>query len=82
MHLVGMNTLLILLSIGPRNHHPKGQDITAYRSSFSQTITLIHLILFVLSNLFYYLPLKDSPPTYKQLVMYTITQLIIIYLSF
>jgi uncharacterized membrane protein len=28
MHLVGMDTLLILLSLGPGNHHPKGQDIT------------------------------------------------------
>src|SRR5688572_23559783 len=28
MHLVGMDTLLILLSIRPGNHHPRGQDIT------------------------------------------------------
>jgi hypothetical protein len=28
MHLVGMNTLLILLSLGPGYHHPRGQDIT------------------------------------------------------
>jgi hypothetical protein len=28
MHLVGTNTLLILLSLGPEYHHPKGQDIT------------------------------------------------------
>jgi hypothetical protein len=28
MHLVGMNTLLILLSLGPGHHHPRGQDIT------------------------------------------------------
>jgi hypothetical protein len=28
MHLVGMDTLLILLSLGPGNHHPRGQDIT------------------------------------------------------
>jgi hypothetical protein len=27
MHLVGMDTLLILLSLGLRNHHPRGQDI-------------------------------------------------------
>jgi hypothetical protein len=32
MHLVGMYTLLILLSLGPGNHHPKGQDITARKS--------------------------------------------------
>jgi hypothetical protein len=30
MHLVGMDTLLILLSLGPGNHHPKGQDITIH----------------------------------------------------
>jgi hypothetical protein len=28
MHLVGMNTLLILLSLGPVYHHPRGHDIT------------------------------------------------------
>jgi hypothetical protein len=28
MHLVGMDTLLILLSLGPGYHHPKGWDIT------------------------------------------------------
>jgi hypothetical protein len=28
MHLVGMDTLLILLSLGPGHHHPRGQDIT------------------------------------------------------
>jgi hypothetical protein len=28
MHLVGMDTLLILLSLGPGYHHPMGQDIT------------------------------------------------------
>jgi hypothetical protein len=32
MHLIGMNTLLILLSIGPGNHHPRGQDITTINS--------------------------------------------------
>jgi hypothetical protein len=30
MHLVGMNTLSILLSLGPGNHHPRGQDITIH----------------------------------------------------
>jgi hypothetical protein len=30
MHLVGMNTLLILLSLGPGYRHPKGQDITQH----------------------------------------------------
>jgi hypothetical protein len=29
MHLVGMDTLLILLSLGPGHHHPTGQDITS-----------------------------------------------------
>jgi hypothetical protein len=30
MHLVGMSTLLILLSPGPGYHHPPGQDITIH----------------------------------------------------
>jgi hypothetical protein len=30
MHLVGMITLLILLSLGPGNHYPRGQDITIH----------------------------------------------------
>jgi hypothetical protein len=30
MYLVGMDTLLILLSLGPGYHHPKGQDITIH----------------------------------------------------
>jgi hypothetical protein len=29
MHLIGMDTLLILLSLGPGYHHPRGQDITS-----------------------------------------------------
>jgi hypothetical protein len=28
MHVVGMDTILILLSLGPGYHHPRGQDIT------------------------------------------------------
>jgi hypothetical protein len=28
MHLISMDTLLILLSFGPGYHHPRGQDIT------------------------------------------------------
>jgi hypothetical protein len=28
MHIVGMDTLLILLSLGPGYHHLRGQDIT------------------------------------------------------
>jgi hypothetical protein len=28
MHLVGMDTLLILLILGPENHKSRGQDIT------------------------------------------------------
>jgi hypothetical protein len=28
MHLVDMSNLLILLSLGPGNDHPRGQDIT------------------------------------------------------
>jgi hypothetical protein len=30
MHLIGMYTLLILLSLGPGYHHPRGQDITIH----------------------------------------------------
>jgi hypothetical protein len=30
MHIVGMNTLLILSSLGPGCHHPRGQDITIH----------------------------------------------------
>jgi hypothetical protein len=30
MHLVGMDTLLILLSLGLENQHPRGQDITIH----------------------------------------------------
>jgi hypothetical protein len=30
MHLVDMDTLLILLSLGPGYHHPRGQDITIH----------------------------------------------------
>jgi hypothetical protein len=28
IHLIGMDTLLILLSLGSVYHHPRGQDIT------------------------------------------------------
>jgi hypothetical protein len=28
MHLIGMDILLIMLSLGPGYHHPRGQDIT------------------------------------------------------
>jgi hypothetical protein len=28
MHIVGMDTLLILLSLGSGHHHHRGQDIT------------------------------------------------------
>jgi hypothetical protein len=30
IHLVGMDTLLILLSLGPGYHYPRGQDITIH----------------------------------------------------
>jgi hypothetical protein len=30
MHLIGMDTLSILLSLGPGYHHPRGQDITIH----------------------------------------------------
>jgi hypothetical protein len=38
MHLIGIDTLLILLSLGPGHHHPRGQDITIHplrRPTFS-----------------------------------------------
>jgi hypothetical protein len=37
MHLVGMDTLLILLSLGPGYHHPRGQDIT--QDNFSRGLS-------------------------------------------
>jgi hypothetical protein len=36
IHLVGIDTLLILLSLGPGYHHPRGQDITVLQSNFEQ----------------------------------------------
>jgi hypothetical protein len=30
MHLVGMDTLLIILTLGPGYHHPRGEDITIH----------------------------------------------------
>jgi hypothetical protein len=30
MHLIGMDTLLILLNLGPGHHHPRGHDITIH----------------------------------------------------
>jgi hypothetical protein len=30
MHLIGMDTLLIILSLRPGYHHPRGQDITIH----------------------------------------------------
>jgi hypothetical protein len=35
MHLVGMDTLFILLSLGPRYHYPRGQDITKGQSNLT-----------------------------------------------
>jgi hypothetical protein len=35
MHLIGMYTLLILLSLRPGYHHPRGQDITSSKDSGS-----------------------------------------------
>jgi hypothetical protein len=35
MHLVGLDTLLILLSLGPGYHHPRGQDITVSMTNIS-----------------------------------------------
>jgi uncharacterized membrane protein len=41
MHLVGMNTLLILLSLGPGHHHPRGQDITKRTKGMSTTKNVV-----------------------------------------
>jgi hypothetical protein len=38
IHLVGMDTLLILLSLGPRYHHPRGQDIIMWPVKTSSII--------------------------------------------
>jgi hypothetical protein len=38
MHLVGMDTLLILLSLGPGHHHLRGQDITRAPQLLEETL--------------------------------------------
>jgi hypothetical protein len=38
MHLVGIDTLLILLNLGPGHHHATGQDITPGH----QTVSVVH----------------------------------------
>jgi hypothetical protein len=54
MHLVGMDSLLILLILGPGYHHPRGQDIIGTRQSTSLPsvtlgkVTSILLFYFVL----------------------------------
>jgi hypothetical protein len=40
MHLIGMDTLLILLSLGPGYPHPRGQDITKLERSLVLSGTL------------------------------------------
>jgi ABC-type thiamine transport system ATPase subunit len=40
MHLVDMSTLLILLSLEPGFHHPRGQDITILGVRISQSTPL------------------------------------------
>jgi hypothetical protein len=37
IHLLGMDILLILLSLGPEYHHPRGQDITSSRRAAAPT---------------------------------------------
>jgi hypothetical protein len=39
MHLVGMDTLLILLSLGPGYHHLRGQDITIFFPLYERSHT-------------------------------------------
>jgi hypothetical protein len=40
MHLIGMDTLLIILSLGQVYHHPRGQDIT--RGSSARFVSSLH----------------------------------------
>jgi hypothetical protein len=44
MHLVGMITLLILLSLRPENHHPRGQDITPTKHKYWSKRVLYYTI--------------------------------------
>jgi hypothetical protein len=69
MHLIGMDTLLILLSLGPGNHHPRGQDITIHplRRPTSSSVNpnpgtspLSHVYVLVSS---YAIPCDHSGPT-------------------
>jgi hypothetical protein len=70
MHLVGMITLLILLSLGPGNHHPRGQDITIHppledrcprRSTPIQEPPLLATSVCLVSS--YAMPCDHSEPT-------------------
>jgi hypothetical protein len=70
MHLVGIDTLLILLSLGPGYHHPRGQDITIHpledrrprRSTPIQEPPLLAMSVCLMSS--YTMPCDHSGPTY------------------
>jgi hypothetical protein len=71
MHLVGMITLLIILSLGPGNHHPRGQDMTIHpcledrrprRSTSIQKSPLLTTSVCLVSS--YVMPCDHSGPTY------------------
>jgi hypothetical protein len=70
MHLVGMDTLLILLSLEPGNYHPRGQDITTHppledrrprRSTPTQEPPLLATSMCLVSS--YAMPCDHSGPT-------------------
>jgi hypothetical protein len=44
MHLVGMNTLLILLSLGPEYHHPRARISHIFKSYFEKPKSLGHSV--------------------------------------
>jgi hypothetical protein len=49
IHLVGMDTLLVLLSLGPGYHHPSDQDITLGSLSISFTYTYLSILWIALT---------------------------------
>jgi hypothetical protein len=69
MHLVGLSTLLILLSLGPGYHHPLGLDITIHpledqrprQSTLSQEPPLLATYVCPVSS--YDMPCDHSGPT-------------------
>jgi hypothetical protein len=61
MHLVGMDALLILLSLGLGYHHPRGQDITGTRQSTSlPSVTLDKVTSILLFYCFFAIASKQT----------------------